>query len=117
MLDHVECRVAVVGADVDPLLVQFGRLAVLVLGDDVGGLAADDAVDRPLRAVDDEVPPREQLPVDAADDVERHIPVLVDVGDDETDLVAVPGDEHVRGAVGRHLGPHVAQGVARGSPP
>ncbi len=38
----------------------------------------------------------QELGIDAADPVEGHVAVLVDVGDDESDLVAVRGDHDVR---------------------
>jgi len=111
-LDQREGLVAGARADVDPLVVQVGRLGALLGRHLVRGLAADHAVHRAAGAVDHKVAAGEQLRVHAADLVERDEAVLVHVGDDEADLVVVRRHHDVWRTLRDHVGPEVAERVA-----
>ncbi len=104
------------GADIEELLVQLGRGAPLLHGDDVARLAAADGVHRALAAVDHEVAAGHQQRSEAADAFDEDVPPFVDVRDDEADLVGVRGDGDEWAALGPHAQPHVAQRIALGHP-
>ena len=113
--DALQSLVARAGADVEELLVQLRRLAALVLRDDVGRPAPDrHACTGPLAPCDDDAAPGQEQRVDAADLVEVDVAVIVDPGDDQTDLVGVADGDDVRRRRRVDIGPQVAQRVSLG---
>ena len=113
-LDQRQCLIAAGRSDVEPLVGDLGGLGALLLAHLVGGLAADHAVHGAAGGMHDQVAAGQQLGVDAADLVERHKALFVDVGHDQTDLVVVRRDHHVRRAARGDVGPDIPKRVALG---
>ena len=103
--------VAVLGADVDVHLAQLDHLLALLLLEQVDRLAPDHALDSALAPLDQDPLSDEDLRVPAPDRGEVGKPLLVDMGDHQTDLVDV-ADNREQG-----LGALVADPGDRGADP
>ena len=88
--------IAVLGADVDVKLLELDDLLSLLFLEQVDRLSPRDAGDRPVLGDDLDPLADQDLRVPAADGAEPDEALVVDVGDDEADLVHVPGDREER---------------------
>jgi hypothetical protein len=90
---------------------QLGAFVSVVAAHQVGRLAPDDAGDVPAARQNQHPLADQDLGVPAADRAEGEGAVVVDVGDDQADLVDVPGQQHLLRAR-RDIGPQAGDGVA-----
>ena len=103
----------VVHADIDPHVMTL-RDALAVLGrEQVHGTLAGDAEHRTLAGQDVQAAAGGDDLVVAAEELEVQVALVVDVGDDESDLVDVAGEHQGRAAVALEGRDAVADGVLR----
>ena len=100
------------GADVDPQVAELQYLAPLLGREQVDRLLADHPNDIALFAQYPHPLTDQYLRIPTPDATKRQMPLVVGVGDDQPDLVDMPGHHDAGPATGVEGGEHVAVGIA-----